>query len=206
MTAPDDNSSNWERSDEVSASALNDEASLHPERQLQRLSLLYYQHGKAIVSGLRKAFGDGPPDPEDITQQAFQKLLERQDLTEIDNIKGYLWRTARNLVLKYKRSASVRSKYDYEIENLYFAMEWDETNPERIIEAKDQLVQIEACLQAMPIRRRRCFVLHKVDGLSVVQISEKLIVPKSTVHREIMKAAVEIDLHLQRKPNGEQAR
>ena len=164
-----------------------------------RLKALYESYAACLTSGLRRAFGNGPPDPEDMTQLAFQKLMERKDAYDIRDIKGYLWRTARNLTLKELRSADVRSKYDFEIEQLFFATKWDGTTPEGVLNTKEQFQAIDEVLRAMPVRRRRCFLLHKVDGLPVSRVSEAMGLPKSTVHREIVKAGVEIDIRLQRR-------
>ena len=164
-----------------------------------RLEALYESYAIRLTNGLRRAFGNGPPDPEDMTQLAFQKLMERDDASDIRDVRSYLWRTARNLTLKELRSADVRSKYDFEIEQLFFATKWDGTTPEGVLSTKEQFQGIDEALRAMPVRRRRCFVLHKVDGLPVSRVSEVMGLPKSTVHREIVRAGVEIDMRLQRQ-------
>lgn len=65
---------------------------------VEAFTRLYREHAPRIVNGLRQAYGSGPPDPEDITQLVFQRVLERRDLSDIQNIRGFLWRTARNLL------------------------------------------------------------------------------------------------------------
>ncbi|MEM8934841.1 MAG: RNA polymerase sigma factor [Pseudomonadota bacterium] len=162
------------------------------------IEALYAKHAHRITAGLRQMFGAGPPDPEEMTQLAFQKLIERKTLSDIRDAKSFLWRTARNLTLKEKRAASVRSKYEFEIENLFFATKWDETTPEGVLEAKQQLRVIGDVLRDMPVRRRRCFLLHKVEGYPIAKVGDLMGVPKSTAHREIVRAGTEIDIRLQR--------
>ena len=169
----------------------------HSEEK-SNIATLYRSQARSLTETLRKYFGNGPPDPEDITQLAFQKLIERKDLADVHSLKGFLWRTARNLMLKEKRSANVRSKYDFEIEQLFFPAKHNEMTPERVLSAQAQLQVIDEALRKMPVRRRRCFILHKVEGLPVAEVGEVMGLPKSTAHRDIVRAGMEIDARLQR--------
>ncbi|MEM8572896.1 MAG: sigma factor, partial [Pseudomonadota bacterium] len=91
-----------------------------PEEAQSPISVLYQEYAAELAEGLRKRFGNGPPDPDDVAQEAFQKVLERGDLSTIKNLRAFLWRTARNLILSSKRSDHRRSAYDFEIEQLFF--------------------------------------------------------------------------------------
>ena len=169
----------------------------HAEEK-SNIATLYRSQARSLTETLRKYFGNGPPDPEDITQLAFQKLIERKDLADVRSLKSFLWRTARNLMLKEKRSANVRSKYDFEIEQLFFTAKHNEMTPERVLSAQAQLQVIDEVLREMPVRRRRCFILHKVEGLPIAEVGEVMGLPKSTAHRDIVRAGMEIDACLQR--------
>ncbi|HBR98635.1 MAG TPA: hypothetical protein DD979_14865 [Gammaproteobacteria bacterium] len=169
----------------------------HKHDYVARLRTLYQAHAKHIINGLRRTFGDGPPEPEDITQIAFQKLIERGNLADIRDVRSFLWRTARNLTLNEKRAMQTRASYDFEIENLFFAQHRDEATPERLLHAKEQLQCIDEVLRQMPTRRRRSFLLHKVEALSIAETAKTLGISKSTAHREVVKAGIEIDVYLQ---------
>lgn len=47
------------------------------------IDALYRAHAGDLVAWLRKMFGDGPPEPEDMAQQAFLKLMERPDRADM---------------------------------------------------------------------------------------------------------------------------
>ncbi|MEO1016856.1 MAG: sigma-70 family RNA polymerase sigma factor, partial [Pseudomonadota bacterium] len=100
----------------------------HPQND--DIAELYCAHLDELVVSLRKAFGAGPPDPEDIAQQAFQKLIERGNREDIRNLKAFLWRIARNTLLKAVKKETVRSRHDFEIEHLFFPARGDESTPE----------------------------------------------------------------------------
>ncbi|MEM9740056.1 MAG: sigma factor, partial [Pseudomonadota bacterium] len=102
------------------------------------ISFLYAECAEELTAYLRKVYGDGPPEPDDVTQQAFAKLASQENLPRIKNLKAFLWRMARNLVLTERRNAETRSKYEFEVEQLYFAVRGNDFTPERDLEVKQQ--------------------------------------------------------------------
>lgn len=164
----------------------------------QQLVELYTESATPLTAMLRRAFGDGPPDPDDIAQLAFQKLLERQDLSDIRNLRAFLWRTARNLVFKAKRSQDVRARNDSEYEQRFFRSTGDDLDPERVISAKEQIKIVNEALRAMPERRRRAFVLHRIDGLSIAATARQLKIGPTAAGKHISRASEQIDEALSR--------
>ena len=158
---------------------------------------LYENHAEALSSYLRKAFGDGPPDPDDIAQEAFQRLLEHKSLSSIQNLQAFLWRTARNLTVSKKRSIERRSKFDFEIEHLFFGLEGPGLSPERVLEVKEQLRIVRRVLEKMPDRRRRAFLWHRVEGLSFTAIGKRLGITRRAVARHVVKAACDLETALE---------
>ena len=175
------------------ARAPNDGKTLSHVAKIDRL---YRDHWVALVGSLRRTFGDGPPDPDDIAQQAFQKLIERDRLSDIRSIKGILWRTARNLMINAKRSRSTRTRYDFEIEHLYFPSRGVNSTPEAVLSANEELQAINEVLRAMPEKRRRAFILHRVEGLSVSEVARRLRLSRSPTDRHIRRAAEDIQMRL----------
>ncbi|MEM8985133.1 MAG: sigma-70 family RNA polymerase sigma factor [Pseudomonadota bacterium] len=167
----------------------------------QVLATLYREHGDQLTAYLRKAFGDGPPDPADVTQEAFRKLLEQNSLSRIENIRAFLWRTARNLVLNQKRNIATRSSFDYEIEHLFFAIEGPASTPERVLEMKEQLTIIAEALKNMPERRRKAFLWNRVEGLNLTAVGKRLGITRRAVARHVAQAAYDLETALQ-KPTG----
>lgn len=160
------------------------------------LSRLYQKHASELSAYLRKQFGDGPPDPEDIAQDTFQRLSEYHDLDSIKHVRAFLWRTARNLMISAKRSLHVRSKYDFEVEHLYFAVEGTENSPERVIEVKEQLALINHVLQQMPENRRQAFLLHRVEGLNFSAVGRELGMTRRGALKHVTRAIVDIQAAL----------
>ncbi|MEM1140982.1 MAG: RNA polymerase sigma factor [Pseudomonadota bacterium] len=156
------------------------------------LTSIYNSHSRELTGYLRKAFGDGPPDPEDVAQAAFQKLAE-MDLSGIRNLKAFLWRTARNLTLTEKRNRNIRSRFDFEIEHLYFAAPGPDSGPQRVLEVEQQLEIIDKALDRMPEKRKRAFLLHRVDGLNLTAVGKQMGLSPRAIVKHISRAVSDIE-------------
>ena len=166
------------------------------------VTALYKAYAGRLAASLRKTFGNGPPDPEDVAQQAFQKLIERPDRSDIRDLRAFLWRTARNTFLKAIRKEAVRTRYDFEVENLFFPARGDDSTPERVLEVKEELEAINEALRQMPEKRRDAFLLHKVEGLTVVEVARRLKISRTPAQKHITRAAQQIEVYLAEKKRG----
>lgn len=184
---PSSDSTDGERQAELA------EATPRPGSGRGEIAQLYRQTIRPLASMLRKHLGDGPPDPDDIAQLAFQKLIERPTLADIKNVEAFLWRTARNLVFKERRAQDVRARYDFEIEQLYFALRGYDLDTERVVSAREQVNLVKAALRSMPERRRRAFVLHRIDGLTIAATARRLKISATAAGKHISRAMGDID-------------
>ncbi|MEM6683413.1 MAG: sigma-70 family RNA polymerase sigma factor [Pseudomonadota bacterium] len=157
------------------------------------LANLYSDYAAPLSASIRKAFGDGPPDPDDVTHQAFQKVMERDNLSAIANLKAFVWRTARNIVLNEKDREHTRSRFDYEVEQLFFASNGYGSSPETVISARQQITAINAVLDAMPAMRRRAFILHRIEGLTVADTARQMGISRPGASKHIARAVADID-------------
>jgi len=175
-----------ERSNQASDEAVDEEG-------VAGLAHLYQTYAPKLAATLRKMYGDGPPDPDDVAQTAFFKVIERGDIQSINNLKAFLWSTARNILRKEIRSHSVRDRYVVDIEQIFFAPTGDVQSPERVIEAKQQLSAINIALRAMPKRRRHAFILNRIDGLTVAAVARELGISRTAAAKHIARAMADLD-------------
>ena len=154
---------------------------------------LYRDHRDELVDFLRRQFGAGPPDPEDIAQLAFEKLLRRKTFSDLSSVRAFLWSTAKNLSISSLRRNKTRASYDYEVQRLYFARSGDEMCPTRVVEAEQQLSIIAVALRHMPENRRQAFVLHRIEGLNKAEVARRLGISRTAVVKRLARAAAEID-------------
>ena len=154
---------------------------------------LYEDYSSHLSATIRKMYGDGPPDPDDVAQEAFRRVIERGNLSSIKNLKAFIWRIARNLVLKEREVRQARSRYDFEVEQIYFPLKDDNSTPERIISAREQLTLINEVLSQMPEKRRRALVLHRIEGLSVAEVGRRLGIGRTAAAKHVARAVAELN-------------
>lgn len=128
-----------------------------------------------------------------MVQEAFLRIYEHDNVSTIRNLKAFVWRTARNLVLDSKKIAHIRSKYDFEIERLYFCLKGENLSPEFVIGAKEQLQAINALLLTMPDRRRRALLLYRIEGLTLAQTADQLGISITAVRKHIARAQAQLN-------------
>ena len=148
---------------------------------------------KDLSTGLRTRFGNGPPDPDDIAQEAYRRVLEKDDPSSIRNLKAFLWRTARNLVFDALKSENSRSKYDFEVEQIFFPLKSDISSPETVMIAREQLKAINELLRTMPANRRRAIMLYRIERLTQAEIARRLKISRTMVNKHIATASAEIN-------------
>ncbi len=157
-----------------------------------RLAHVSAEEMRELSVGLRDRYGNGPPDPDDVAQEAYRRVLEREDVSSIRNMKAFLWRTARNLIFDAVKSAQSRSKYDFEVEQMFFPLKSDVSSPEVVISAREQLKTINDVLETMPKVRRRAFLLHRVERLSKTEVARRLKISRTMVHKHVAAASAEV--------------
>ncbi|MEM8659859.1 MAG: sigma-70 family RNA polymerase sigma factor [Pseudomonadota bacterium] len=158
-----------------------------------RIDELYRTNAQTLARSLRAQFGNGPPEPEDVVHRAFHNLLERAETSDILNLRAYLWQTARNLLLKDKRALEKQTRYQFEVERLYFPLEGDSSSPSRVLLAERQLAAINQSFHRMPQQRRTAFIMHRVKGLSVAEVARQLNLSRTAAVKHIAKAAADLD-------------
>jgi RNA polymerase sigma-70 factor (ECF subfamily) len=157
------------------------------------IDVLYARHWTEICHYIRRQFGVGPPDPEDVAQETFIKFASLGNREAIDNPRAYLYRTAHNLLIDERRRLTLRNKITGDIEALSVG---DDRTPERVLVGKERLDVLTRTLLAMPDERRRSFLLNRLHGLSAAAISRKTGYSDSAVKKHIGLALSELEAAL----------
>ncbi len=159
------------------------------------MGVLYARHWGELCHYIRKHFGAGPPDPEDVAQEAFVKFATIDDRGAIGNPRAYLFRTAHNvLVDEHRRLASRRANSSgAETQPLT-----DDRTPERVLVGQERLEILTRSLRAMPSARRRSFLLNRLQGLSCAAIARMTGYSESAVKKQIGVALAELESALTR--------
>jgi RNA polymerase sigma factor (sigma-70 family) len=125
-------------------------------------------------------------DAEDLVQDVFSRLAA-QDLESIENIQGYVFQVASNILRDRARRASVRSIICSTPDNFDMA---DEAgfSPERILQSKEVLQMMVTAIYELPENVRTVFCQYHLDGVAQVEIARQLGLSLSAVEKRMARA------------------
>lgn len=136
------------------------------------LDWLYRRYSAVVRRYIERNFGNGPPDPDDVVQAAFERYAQAGQHETVRHPGAFLKRTAANVVLDHRRAERVRSAYA--------AAERDSEAPmasvdgERLLETRERLAIIEQAIMAMDERRRTILILSRIHGQSAAEIARRI--------------------------------
>ncbi|HVF95521.1 MAG TPA: RNA polymerase sigma factor [Sphingomonas sp.] len=129
----------------------------------------------------------GPSDDaDDLVQDVFSRLAA-QDLASIENIQGYLFQVAANVIRDKARRAGVRHMMTATPEN-YDIEDEAGFSPERILQSKEALQTMIAAIYELPEQVRIVFSHYHFDGVAQVKIARRMGLSLSTVEKHMAKA------------------
>ena len=132
-------------------------------------------------------FCNTPEDAEDLTQEAFLRVLEAGSRGDIRHPPAYLYRTARNLSLNRLASKS-HQLCDY-IEDLADpSVIADGVSLENRVSHEQRFELFCHAALDLPERCREVLILRKVYGLSQKQVAARLGISVSTVEKHLARA------------------
>lgn len=122
-------------------------------------------------------------DAMDVVQDTFITIWQqRDDLTKVQSLKGYLYAIARYKALKCIRNNI--KKHDY-FESLMDFFTLHEESPEDMMIADELQGIIDAQIELLPPKMREVFVLSRQNNLSYKEIAALLNISDKTVKKQI---------------------
>ena len=164
-----------------------------PARQSDVLADLYRRYRRELVAFVRTKVGGGPPEPEDVAQQAFINYAALDDPAAVRNPRAFLYRTATNIVINHHRRTVVVRRHAAQEASEDIDRDRDDLCPESVLLNREQLTIVEQAVRGLPVRRRRYLLLNRLDGLSYAEIARREGVSEGVVRKQVAKAIREID-------------
>lgn len=144
--------------------------------------LLYYIHSK---------IGDKKRS-EDILHEVFIDFWNKIDRIDT-SVYGYLFNSTKYQILNYYRSEKVKEKYLIHLSS--FLQNINTISPQKYLEAKEIMEQIEALVAQLPPQCRKVFAMSRFEYKSNDEIAEELQISKRTVENYITKSLAFIREH-----------
>jgi RNA polymerase sigma-70 factor (ECF subfamily) len=150
------------------------------------LRLIVERFQGPLRSFFRKRAFD-PQETEDLVQEVFTRLAGRSDAPRLENREAYIFQTAANLLRdRARRDISRAAAFREFAENSRGSFE--EISPERVLQGKQGLADLQRALLELPERTRAIFVLHRFEELKYSEIARRLGISVSSVEKHMMDA------------------
>ncbi|MFM8341286.1 MAG: RNA polymerase sigma factor [Methylomonas sp.] len=159
------------------------------------VSHLFLNHRHAIHNHLVSRV-ECPAIAEDLTQEAFLRLLNKNSVEHDENLAGYVFRIAERLAIDFIRHQRRHSNH----------VELDNSIPSNAIETEQLTILRQQCeillsaIAELPTRCRNVFLLRKIDELSYNEIAQQLGISEKTVQRDLVNAMLHCHHRLQFQP------
>ncbi|MBB6286527.1 RNA polymerase sigma-70 factor (ECF subfamily) [Pseudomonas sp. SJZ103] len=123
---------------------------------------------------------------EDVVHDAYVRVLERSSETPIEQPRAFLYRTALNLVIDGHRRNALRQVEPLDV--LDSEERFAAGSPHATHDYGQRLAMLERALAELPAACRDSFLLRKLEGLSHLQIAERLGISRTLVEKHIVNA------------------
>ncbi|WP_437882555.1 RNA polymerase sigma factor [Pseudomonas sp. LRF_L74] len=131
----------------------------------------------------------------DLRQETWLRF-NRRGATEIGNLRAFLYRIARNLVIDHRRQQDARPSQEIVSDELVS----EQPDPERAASGSESLMRLREVLQALPPHLRQALLWNRLDGLTQREIGERLGVSERMAGRYILQALEHCQQHMDSLP------
>lgn len=140
-------------------------------------------HEAALRAYLRRRF-PGLPDPDDIVQEAYVRVLRMRETRTIVSPKSLLFVTARNVAVDQFRRRHATPVDDLTSSDELNVIE-DKPAANELLSREQELQLLGLAVQSLPERCRQIIMLKKIEGLSYEEIGQRLGISRNTISAQL---------------------
>jgi RNA polymerase sigma-70 factor (ECF subfamily) len=124
---------------------------------------------------------------EDLVQDVFLRLLNHQNVTEMEGARGYVFETANSVFVDWLRKSRTRraDRHDPFDPQHHGSTDFE---AERVLSGREELARATAILMELPERTRVIFVLRRIEGMKYKDIARHLGISVSAVEKNVSRA------------------
>ena len=153
---------------------------------------LYRHHLPELKARLRRLFGDGPPEPDDLAQIAFARAIQIDGFPSLENPRGYLFRIAVNAGLDAKRRSATAGRYVESEKNAVSNDGLENFSSSNVYEARQKLAILEEALKQLSDKQREIIVRTRLKGETYAEIEKDTGWSKADISRQLRRALDEL--------------
>lgn len=120
---------------------------------------------------------------QDLVQEAFSRLWKNCRSVVVATAKGYVFKTANNLLLNEYEHQKVRLRFEQAPHR-----ERDHEDPAYVLEEKELREKLEQAIADLPEKQREVFLLSRIDKMTYQQIADSLGISRQAVEKRMYKA------------------
>lgn len=143
---------------------------------------VFREYSKTLYNYLYYKCGD-EDQARDLTQEAFLKLWQNCKDVSYETAKGYVFKTANNMMLNVFQHNKVKLRYT----NLDHSGHTNES-PEYLMVHSELRVELEKAIADLPEKQRVVFLLSRIDKKTYKEIAEIIGISKQAVEKRIYNA------------------
>lgn len=133
----------------------------------------------------------------DIAQDTFMRLWEKQIIVDSRTVKSLLFKIASDIFISQYRHEQV-------VFNFFntFQPNNNSTTPEDELNFQELQKAYENALKSMPEKQRTVFLMNRIDELKYKEIAEQLDLSVKAIEKRMSQALEHLKLHLKDKISG----
>lgn len=156
--------------------------------------MLFKEYYKVLTIFANKYIKDIETSKE-LVQELFVHLYERRETLEINSsLKSYLFRSVHNRCINFINAQKIRDKY---AEHVNYTNNLAQNSLEEEVNLSELENALHKAIAELPPKCQAIFKLNRFEGLSNVEIADKLTLSKRTVETQISKALKILRLKLE---------
>ena len=144
-------------------------------------------HHASVVRFLRRR-GASHEDACDLAQEAYVRLLKYEGSADIDSPSAMLFRIAGNVATDHLRAAAQFRGPHVAIEACADEVASELPSAERELSGEQNVSAIDRAIADFSPRRRRIFLLSRLEGLTYAEIAERCGVSVKAVEKHVSRA------------------
>ncbi|VEL96683.1 RNA polymerase sigma-70 factor (ECF subfamily) [Alteromonas sp. 76-1] len=163
------------------------------EVQKQVVADLFKEHNESLLNFLRTRL-PSESDAHEVAQEAYIKLLKLDEPNAISYLKAYLFKIASNLAIDRLRHKQRRSSVDK-----FVFFQTESPSEEQAALRKEKVRMITSCIEELPPKCRKVFLLSRFHDLSNIEIANLMRISDRMVRKYLVRATEHCQLCLNEK-------
>jgi RNA polymerase sigma factor (sigma-70 family) len=158
-----------------------------PENAQDRAALvdaLFREHNEALLRFLALRLRSHH-EAKEVAQEAYVKLLRLEDPGAISFLRTFLFTIAANLATDRMRA---RQRQPREVAALFEEFKPAPLSPEQLLASEQELSVVEKLIAGLAPKCRRVLLLHRISGLSALEIAAQMGLSERMVRYYLVQA------------------